>query len=131
MGQGRWGSRTLPPPRYRYISKETSTRFYIAAWVVWIIAVIAFAIARQHVASSNPFLPTDPNLGGLATIVEILAVVMAILWIGALVRLARQHDWGWFLAVLLLQLVGLGIVGMGAYAVAGPVDIDLSKPGIT
>src|SRR2546430_5541983 len=30
-------------------------------------------------------------------------------------------------AVLLLQLVGLGIVGMGAYAVAGPVDIDLSK----
>ena len=93
--------------------------------MVWIIAVIAFAIARQHVASSNPFL------GGLATIVEILAVVMAILWIGALVRLARQHDWGWFLAVLLLQLVGLGIVGMGAYAVAGPVDIDLSKPGIT
>src|SRR5438067_8982277 len=85
------GSRSFPPPRYRYISKETSTRFYIAAWVVWIIAVVAFAIARQHVASSNPFLPTDPNLGGLASIVEILAFVMAILWIGALVRLARQH----------------------------------------
>jgi hypothetical protein len=96
-----------------------------------VIALLAFAAARQQVGSSSLFFPSDPNLGGLATIIELLAVLMVVLWIGALARLARQHDWGWFLAVLILQLVGLGIVGMGAYAIAGPVDIDLSRPTVT
>jgi hypothetical protein len=103
----------------------------MAAWLVWVVAVVAFVVVRQHVDLSSPFALTDPNLGGLAAIIEILTLVMALLWIGALLRLARQHDWGWSVAVLILQLVGLGIVGMAAYAIAGPIDVDLSRPGIT
>jgi hypothetical protein len=83
------------------------------------------------VGSSDVGFPTDPNLAGLATIIEVLAGVMAVLWIGALVRLGRQHDWGWFAAVLILQLVGLGIIGMGAYAIAGPIDVDYPRPSVT
>src|SRR3989442_13308403 len=49
-------------------------------------------------------------------------VVMFVMWIGALVRLAQQHAWGWFIGVLVLQLIFLGIVGMAAYAIAGPED---------
>ena len=95
------------------------------------IALLAFASARQQVGSSGLTFPSDPNLGGLAVIIEVLAGVMAVLWIGALVRLARQHDRGWFVAVLILQLIGLGIIGMGAYAIAGPIDVDYSRPSVT
>ena len=49
-------------------------------------------------------------------------IVMFVMWIGALVRLAQQHAWGWFIGVLVLQLIFLGIVGMAAYAIAGPED---------
>jgi len=52
-------------------------------------------------------------------------IAMLVMWIGALVKLGLQRAWGWFIGVLVLHLVGLGIVGMGAYAVAGPQDEDL------
>jgi hypothetical protein len=47
---------------------------------------------------------------------------MLVMWIGALIRLGQLHSWGWFAAVLILQLIGLGIAGMVAYAAAGPRD---------
>ena len=73
----------------------------------------------------------DTNLAALVAILDVLVIVMFVLWLAALSRLARQHDWGWFISLLILQLVGLGIVGIVAYAIAGPIDIDLSRPGIT
>ena len=79
----------------------------------------------------NPLGVNDPNIAALVVILDVLVFVMFVLWVAALARLARQHDWGWFVALLVLQLVGLGIVGMVAYAIAGPIDVDLSKPGIS
>ena len=113
------------------MSKRTATTWYVGAWFVWIAGVIGFAIAYRHVNTTGAFWFRDPNLVGLGTIVQVAMVVMAGCWIGALIRLAKQHDWGWFLAVLVFQLVGLGIVGMGAYRIAGPIDVDLSRPGVT
>lgn len=113
------------------MSRHTTTHFYIASWVVWVVAVIAFFIVRRHLDGANTLLIQDPNLGALAAIIDVLALVMAFLIVVTLYRLAKQHDWGWFVAVLVLQLIGLGIAGMVAYAIAGPVDIDISKPGIT
>jgi hypothetical protein len=57
-------------------------------------------------------------------VLMISAVVMLVMWIGALIRLGQQHAWGWFVAVLVLHLIGLGIIGMVAYAVSGPGDTD-------
>jgi hypothetical protein len=95
-----------------------------------VIALMAFVVARRY-ASADPLSLTDPNLTGLIVIIEVLAAAMVVCWIAALVRLWRQHDVGWFAAVLILHVVGLGIVGMVAYAGAGPVDIDVSKPGVS
>lgn len=50
------------------------------------------------------------------------AVAMLIYWVGALLRLGQVRAWGWFVAVLVLHLAGLGIAGMLAYAIAGPED---------
>jgi hypothetical protein len=112
------------------MSKHTTTRFYLAAWLVWLIAILAFLIDRRETGVTGLLNITDPYVGGLVAIIDVLVIVMFMLWLGALARLARQQDRGWFLALLILQLVGLGAVGMAAYAIAGPVDIDLSKPGI-
>jgi hypothetical protein len=110
------------PLRYRYISKHTATGCYLAAWAVWLIGLLALFVTREYVDTPNE---------GLILILGLLAAAMVLCWVGALDRLAAQHDWGWFGAVLAFQLVGLGIVGMAAYMLAGPVDIDLSKPGIS
>ena len=90
--------------------------------MVWVIALLASYVVRQY--------STPPN-EGLILIVGLLAAAMVICWVGALDRLAAQHDWGWFAGVLVSQLLGLGVVGMAAYKLAGPVDVELSKPGVS
>lgn len=104
------------------MSRQTATRCYLAAWVVWVIALLATYATREYVDAPNE---------GLILIVGLLAAAMVVLWVGALDRLSAQHDWGWFGALLLLQLVFLGVVGMAAYMLVGPGDVDLSKPGIS
>jgi hypothetical protein len=101
------------------MSKRMTTRWYIGSWIVYVLAVIAFfVIAHNSQGSSSPpsalFIPY--------AVMAVTGIVMLVMWIGALVKLGQQQAWGWFLAVLLLHLVGLGIIGMVAYAVSGPED---------
>jgi len=55
------------------------------------------------------------------------AVVMLVMWLAALLKLGLQRAWAWFLAVLVFHVVGLGIIGMVAYAMAGP---DRGRPEV-
>ena len=104
------------------MSKRITTRGYIGAWVVYILALIAFFV----MARSNQGASTPPP-GAMAAYLVLLAtgIVMLVMWIGALIRLAQERAWDWFVGVLVLHLVGLGIIGMVAYAVAGPPDTDM------
>jgi hypothetical protein len=104
------------------MSKRTTTRWYIGAWAVYILAVIAFIVmARANQVSGAP------QPGALVAYLVAIAtfLVMLVMWIGALIRLGQQQAWGWFVGVLVLHLIGLGIVGMVAYAFAGPPDTDM------
>jgi hypothetical protein len=104
------------------MSKRTTTRWYVAAWVVWVIAVVAmFAMVRGN-AGANP-----PAAGVLVAylIMAVAGIVMLVMWIGALVKLGMQQAWGWFIALLVLHLFALGIIGMVAYAIAGPEDTEV------
>ena len=112
------------------MSKRTTTRWYIDAWVVWLAALVALiALSRGAQASSLP--PAGVTLAYL--VIFVTGVVMLVMWIGALIRLAQQRLWGWFTAVVVLQLVALGIVGMVAYALAGPDDSTevVMRPSVT
>ncbi len=100
------------------MSKRITTRWYITAWVVWLIALIA-AIVMSHGARAGS---VPPVVTAVYAVMALCGVVMLVMWIGALAKLARQQAFGWFLGVLILHLVGLGIVGMIAYATAGPDD---------
>ena len=98
------------------MSKRTTTRAYISAWVVYVISAIALIMALRNNdgTASVPPVAIDLYLVILASV-----VVMLVFWIGALIRLGQMHAWAWFTAVLVLHLIGLGIAGMVAYAIAG------------
>ena len=104
------------------MSKRFTTRWYIGAWVVWVLALIGLGLAMQ----SGPGSSSPPPPVALLTylVMAIAGVVMLVMWIGALIKLGQQHAWGWFVAVLVLHLLALGIIGMVAYAIAGPTDTE-------
>ena len=101
------------------MSKRITTRWYIGAWVVWLIAFLLALVMRNGATSGG----VSPGLFLLGLVMVVAGVITLVMWIGALVRLGSQGAWGWFAAVLVLHLVGLGIVGMVAYAAAGPEDV--------
>lgn len=96
-------------------------------------ALFCFSIAYRHAdLISRPWFQ-DPNLTGLATIAEVSMLVMFVAWIGALVRLAKLHQWNWFATVLLTQLLWAGIAGMVCYAGLGPEreEVEVPRPQVT
>ena len=103
------------------MSKAITTRWYIGAWVVWLLAFIGLFVVMHGAASAGS---SSPPPGALIPygVMAIAGIVMLVMWIGALVKLGMQHAWGWFVGVLVLHLVGLGIIGMAAYAIWGPAD---------
>ena len=111
------------------MGKAAAARYYVPAWFVWVIALMAYVVAREQQAN-NPFYMKDFNIMGLTLIVEVLAVTMLLIWISVLVRLSGHQAWGWFTAVLLLHLVGLGVLAIGAYSMLGPADADVSRPRV-
>src|SRR5437879_13172348 len=78
------------------------------------------------------FVQGSSPAGGVAVLlIGLAALVVVVVWIGALIRLGQQHSWGWFAAVLLLHLVGLGSIGMLLYPIAGRDDIVVYRPTVT
>ena len=103
------------------MSKPTTTHGYIVAWVVYILAWVALIMTIHNSARQGASSP-PPIALAFYLVLAGCAIAMLIYWIGALVRLGQIRAWGWFVAVLVLHLVGLGIAGMLAYAIAGPED---------
>jgi hypothetical protein len=111
------------------MSKSITTRWYIGAWVVAVLAgIVAGVVERGAPAGSTPTAAIIASL-----VVVACGIVMFVMWIGALIRLAQQRAWGWFIAVMVLQLIFLGIIGMVAYAIAGPDDTTavVMRPTVT
>jgi hypothetical protein len=111
------------------VSKRTVTRWYIGAWLVWVVALVAvIALSRSSGGTAPAPALTFAYLAMVAA-----GLVTVVMWIAALLKLARQRAIFSFITILLLQLVGLGIVGMVAYAVAGPDEARgyVIRPSVT
>ena len=111
------------------MGRASAARYYLPAWFVWVIAIMAYVVARQQLGD-NPFYMKDFNIMGLTLIIEVLAVTMILIWISVLVRLSRVQAWGWFGIVLVLHLLFLGAIAIGAYSMLGPAAADVTRPGI-
>jgi len=103
------------------MSKRITTRWYIGAWIVAVvISIVAGVMARNAPGTSPP-----PALTIAYLIAVACGIIAFVMWIGALIKLGQQHSWGWFVFLLLIYVLTLGflgIVGMVAYAIAGPDD---------
>ena len=102
------------------MSKRITTRWYIGAWLVTVLAGIAMGLMARGAPAGSP----PPGVTVLSLVLIACGIVMLVMWIGALIKLAQQQAWGWFVGVLVLQLIFLGIIGMVAYAIAGPGDTE-------
>ena len=98
------------------MGKRTVTRWYMGAWVVWIVSLIAHiaieSSAGTGVEAADVAFVDAAMLGS--------AVLMFVMWVVTLVSLARQKATLSFVVLVLLQFLGLGIIGMVAYGMSEP-----------
>jgi hypothetical protein len=78
----------------------------------------------------------SPDGVGITFVVVVMvfsALTTLYMWVLALMKLARRHATFSFVVILVLQLVGLGIVGMMAYALSGPEEKleYVTRPSVT
>jgi hypothetical protein len=108
------------------MSKRVTTGSYIGAWIVAVLAFVVF-FKTLHLTTSAGYVTaigTSPTSVRAWLLVILAGLVTIVMWVAALAALGEAHRWGWFVAVLALQLVGLGIIGMAGYAIAGPRDAE-------
>jgi hypothetical protein len=128
--------------------KKTVTRLFVSAIVaggvglVLGIAALWAALASDAIDVGGRYV-IDVNGGsgawtalGLVIVASLAilgaAVAAVVSWIGALLNTWQLEDKTWFGALLVLGLLGVGVVAMIAYVVAGPdgTEQDVARPSI-
>jgi hypothetical protein len=118
------------------MTKATVTKIFIrgalaaTAGAILAIAAVGIGIANDVFVMSGPDIVglrdsalTWPLLGlGLVGALGIAAGLIAgvVSWIGALLNVSQLESKTWFVVLLLLGMVNLGIFGMIAYLIVGP-----------
>lgn len=116
------------------MSKSVTTRWYIGAWIVALVCAVVFVLTAHAQTSGGGATPAPTSpIAAIAWIVGgVCSLVMLVMWIGALVRLGQLGRWSWFVAVLMLHVLWLGVVAMVAYATTGPEDAaPVTRPSVT
>ena len=129
------------------VSKKTVTRLFVGAAValgvgfvlgvaaLWAaLASDAIDIGGSHVVDVNggPGAWTALALLIVGSLVILGGTIAAIVsWLGALLNTWQLEDKMWFGALLALGLLGLGVVAMIAYVVAGPDGTTHGRQRVT
>jgi hypothetical protein len=96
------------------MTKSLVTKVYAGGFVVWLIGlIVVFASHQNGAGAAIGFILA--GLGGLALLIG---------WIIALVLTAQARRWGWFVALLVLGLIGLQLIIMLIYLIAGPREAE-------
>jgi hypothetical protein len=130
------------------MSKKDITRLFLGA-IVAVVAGVVLGIAALTAALASDAIDLggsyviDVNggsgawtalglviVGSLAAVCGTIAAVVS--WIGALLNTWQLEDKVWFGSLLAGGLLGLGVVAMIAYVVAGPdgTKQSVARPGI-
>ena len=92
------------------MSKSLSRLLYLLGILVALVGVLILARGYAHSmplprGTTSPIHATSAVVG---TIMCIVAGTLSLLaWLGALVRTAQLHRWGWFICLLLLSGITL------------------------
>ena len=123
--------------------KKTIAIFLILSAVVMVAGIILFVVGLAGGTSVyDPQTGTNQltSIGNLplfitGIVLYVLAfVIFAIGWVGALINLARQQQWTWFVLMILFSVVTLIVYLFAGPQVprssryARPVDVPLEMP---
>lgn len=86
--------------------------FVLCTGIGWIIARMTHAV----LINDNPL-----SLGALLG-VRLALLLIAVAFIGAVIRLGQLHQWGWFITLLalIIFLPPLGVIAFMIYLIIGP-----------
>ncbi len=118
------------------MSKATVTRIFLGS-VIAVIAGAVLAFATVWIAYANgAFVMNGPDVVGIQStpaawaifgfgFVAMLAMMAGFVgamvsWIGALLNTSELDDKTWFVVLLVLGVLSVGLVAMIAYVIAGP-----------
>jgi len=78
---------------------------------------------------ADPFAWSMVGLAGFGALVFAAgAVAQLVAWIGAVLNTVQLEDKAWFAVLMITGLLGIGLVSMIAYAIAGPDGLQRSAP---
>ena len=116
--------------------KSTIVKLFVGSLLGLGAAVVLFLVAGAVALRDGVFVMNGPDVVGVqpgpltgtligvavvATLAAVAAgVVQVVAWIGALLNTVQIEDKTWFVLLLVLGLVSLGLPAMIAYAIAGP-----------
>jgi uncharacterized membrane protein len=83
--------------------------------MTWVASLCGLAVMTHRSSDSV-------GMTFVLVVMVISGLITLYMWVQALLKLARRHATFSFVVILLFQLVGLGIVGMTAYALSGPEE---------
>ena len=128
------------------MSKQRVTRLFVGAAVAVgvgsVVGIVALSVALASDAidvGGGEVVDVNGGSGAWVALGLLLVAALTILagtvaavvsWIGALLNTWRLEDKAWFASLLVLGLLGLGVVAMVAYVVAGPDGASQSGPRI-
>ena len=127
------------------MSKATVTRIFLGS-VIAVIAGALLALATVWIAYANgAFVMNGPDVVGIRSTPAAWAIfgfgfaamlaMMAgfvggmVSWIGALLNTSELEDKTWFVLLLVLGVLSVGLVAMIAYVIAGPDGTRRSAGG--
>jgi hypothetical protein len=99
------------------MSRATVRKVFVMGLVLWVVGAVLAALAMP-----NGQAPSSTVYAAGLALVAIGALVEIVSWILALVSVAALGRWGWFVALLILGLIGLLLIVMILYSFIGPTQ---------
>jgi hypothetical protein len=129
------------------MSKLMIVRIFWSSFIALFVAVmltlaggiLLYASRSLVMAGSNvvgleadPFAWSMVALAAFGALVFVAgAVAQLVAWIAAVLNTVQLEDKAWFAVLLITGLLGIGLVAMIAYAIAGPEGIQHGEPEAT
>jgi hypothetical protein len=126
------------------MSKTTIVRLFWGSLIAFVLAIILMVVAGSLLFFSGSLIMNGPDVVGIeaepfawsmvgvamfgCVVAMTAAVAELVAWIGAVLNTAQLQDKAWFVVLMVTGLLGIGMVAMIAYAIAGPDGTPPQRP---
>jgi hypothetical protein len=108
------------------MSRATVRKVFVMGLVLWVVGAVLAALTMKGSQAPSSAVYS----AGLA-LVAIGALIELVSWILALISVAILGRWGWFVALLILGVIGLLLIVMIIYSFVGPTQARARRRQLT